>query len=476
MPNLLGIEFGHCAIAVFGGQIADIRARRRPVKRPYLPTGSWAGISRLTSPELHLPPLFSLHSIAFAWPGNREAIPLRSPATDRLVGTEPEWMAGRRSAVAAYVRGARPAVRAIFARSPGGRRVVRCRIGAEGAPGITPRMVSLRFGPDGLSAPVTFRVARRFPNRLGIERLQWCWHATLDDARHDVGTSQHEVCLTWRRPLGPAAWAEPNAFGGDGGWVYLPVMQWACEWAAGCRNAKEICDAMLAALPRSGLRYAEPAWTVRDMLLKGGGYCGGWYRMFQAMAGAQGIRLERRAYLVNWEALPKSRVRWCALVVTDPGLNRSRPAEAASRFHDADERPISRSPVQSITQRRYRFWGQPGKLADGHCVNFLRFRRRWYLYDASFQSTAGPLRGFALPRSNPARPVPVGTLGSFRRDYLDRAIDYMLGSLPGDGHLYETVHPDPGQPDPLGQRIVNGLSVETSIVPDAAATISFYWV
>lgn len=441
-----------------------------------MPSRFPARISRVTSPEPLLPPLFTLHSIAFAWPGNRDAIPLRSPATDRLVGIEPEWMAGRRSAVAAYVRGSRPAVRAVFARSPGGRRVVRCRIGADGEPGIAARTVWVRFGADGLSDPVTFRVARRFANRVGIERPQWRWHATLGDARHEVGTSQHEICLTWRRPLGTAAWAEPDAFARDGGWVYLPLMQWTCEWAAGRLDAKQICDAMLAALPRSGLRYAEPAWTVRNMLLKGGGYCGGWYRMFQAMAGAQGIWIERRAYLVNWEILPRARVRWCALVVTDPGLNRSRPAEAASRFHDADERPVSRTPVQSVRRRRYRFWGQPGKLADGHCVNFLRFRGRWYLYDASFQTTAGPLRGFALPRSNPARAVPVGALGSFRRDYLDRAIDYMLGSLPADGRLYETVHPDPGQPDPLGQHVVNGLSVETRIVPDAGATISFYWV
>ena len=442
----------------------------------HLPSRFSTRISRLTSPEAFLPPLFTPHSIAFAWPGNGEAIPLRSPATDRLTGIEPEWIAGRRSAVAAYVRGARPAVRVVFARAPGGRREVACRIGAEGSPGIAPRTVTLRFGPDGLSSPVTFRVARRFGNQLGIARPEWRWHATLGDTRHEIGTSQHEICLTWRRPLSPAAWAEPDAFTGDGTWTYLPVMQWTSQWAAGCRNAKEICDALLEALPRSGLRYAAPAWTVRDMLLKGGGYCGGWYRMFQAMAAAQGIRVERRAFLVNWELLPRERARWCALVVTDPGLNRSRPVEAASRFHDAAERPISRSPVQSVTQRRYRFWGQPGKLGDGHCVNFLRFRGRWYLYDASFQSAAVPLSRFALPRSNPARAVAVGSLGTFRRDYLDRAVGYMLGSLPGDGRLYETVHPDPGQPDPLGQRIVNGLSIETSIVPDAGATISFFWV
>jgi hypothetical protein len=421
-------------------------------------------------------PPFTLHSIAFAYPGSPDAIPLRSPATDQLVGAEPEWLAGRRSAVAAYVRGARPAVRVVFARTPGSSRVATCRIGAEGAPGIAPRIVTLRFGRDGLSAPVTFRVARRFTRRVGIERVEWSWYAEAAAAPHPLGESSHEICLVWRRPLAAAPWSEPAAFAGNERWAYLPVMQWTTEWAAGRTDARSICDAMLAALPRSGLRYAVAAWTVRDMLLKGGGYCGGWYRMFQAMAAAQGIRLERRAYLVNWESLPGDRARWCALVVTSPGLNRSRPVEAASRFHDADRRPISRSPVQSVTRRRYRFWGQPGQLGDGHCINFLRFRGRWYLYDASFRSSAVALSGFALPRSNPARAVPIRALGTFRRDYLDQAVDYMLGSLAGDGRLYETEHPSPDQPDPLGQQVINGLSVETRIVPDGGNTISFYWV
>lgn len=423
-----------------------------------------------------MPSPLTLHSIAFAYPGNRDAIPLRSPATDRLVGSEPEWMAERRSAVAAYVRGARPAVRAVFARARGTHHTVTCRIGAEGGPGIATRKVTVRFGSDGLSSPVEFRLARRLPRQLGTARVEWRWHATVGDQRHDLGSSAHELCLTWRRPLAPAPWAEPDAFAGDRHWVYLPVMQWTCEWAAGRTDAKAICDAILAALPRSGLRYAAPAWTVRNMLLKGGGYCGGWYRMFQAMAGAQGIHLERRAFLVNWQPLAGDRAKWCALVVTDPGLNRSHPAEAASRFHDADQRPISRTPVQNLTRRRYRFWGHPRQLGDGHCVNFLRFRGRWYLYDASFQSACVPLTRFTLPRSNPARAVPVGSLGGFRRGYLDRAVDHMLGSLPGDGRLYETVHPDPGQPDPLGHTVENGLSIETSIVPHAGAAISFYWV
>lgn len=427
--------------------------------------------------EPPLPPApFTLHSVAFAYRGNRDAIALRSPATDHLVGAEPEWLAGRRSAVAAYVRGARPTVRAVFVRAARGPRTLTCLVGAHGEPGIAARRVTLRFGADGLSQPVDFRVARRLPRQLGIARLEWRWHAALDDARHEIGVSQHEICLTWRRPLAPEPWAGPDTFRDARHWVYLPVMQWTCEWAARRTDAKSICDALLTSLPRSGLRYAAPAWTVRDMLLKGGGYCGGWYRMFQAMAAAHGVRLERRAYLVNWQTLPRDRVRWCALVVAAPGLNRDTPAEGPSRFHDADERPIGRSPVRTLTRRRYRFWGHPGQIGDGHCINFLRFGGRWYLYDASFQSKAVALRGFALPRSNPARAVAVGSLGNFRRAYLDRAVGYMLGSLPADGRLYRTVHPDPDQPDPLGDAVENGLSVETEIVPHAGAAISFYWV
>ena len=424
------------------------------------------------------PAPFSLHSVAFAYPGNRAAIALRSPATDRLVGAEPEWLAGRRSAVAAYVRGARPTVRVVFTRSARGPRRLTCTIGADGedGPGIAPRNVTLRFGADGLSQPLDFAVARPLPRRLGIARITWRWHALLGERRQDVGVSQHEICLTWRRPLAPEPWAGPDTFRDARHWVYLPVMQWTCEWAEGRTDAKTICDAMLASLPRSGLRYAAPAWTVRDMLLKGGGYCGGWYRMFQAMAAAHGVHLERRAYLVDWQTLPRERVRWCALVVTAAGLNRSTPVEGPSRFHDADDRPIGRSPVHTLTRRRYRFWGHPGKVGDGHCVNFLRFRGRWYLYDASFATAPVALSGFALPRSNPARAVPVGSLGNFRQAYLGRAVRYLLGSLRADGRLYETVHPDPGEPDPLGDDVENGLSVETAIVPHAGAAITFYWV
>ncbi|MGH3163748.1 MAG: hypothetical protein ACRDOC_17840, partial [Streptosporangiaceae bacterium] len=83
-----------------------------------------------------------------------------------------------------------------------------------------------------------------------------------------------------------------------------------------------------------------PAWDVPSMLATGGGYCGGWYRMFQAMAGAQGVPVKRRAFLVNWQNESRGRQRWCALVVKHPGINRAVPVEGPSTFHDVRRRPV----------------------------------------------------------------------------------------------------------------------------------------
>ena len=57
------------------------------------------------------PTPFQLHSIAFAYPGNRGTIPLRDPRTSRFLGDEPEWNADGRRVAAAFVRGSRPGVR-----------------------------------------------------------------------------------------------------------------------------------------------------------------------------------------------------------------------------------------------------------------------------------------------------------------------------------------------------------------------------
>ena len=62
--------------------------------------------------------------------------------------------------------------------------------------------------------------------------------------------------------------------------------------------------------PASGTGCSER--RVREMLIRGGGMCGGWYLMFQQMAHVQGVFVHRRCFLVHWRTLPNGEESWCA--------------------------------------------------------------------------------------------------------------------------------------------------------------------
>ncbi len=428
---------------------------------------------------------FQLHSIAFAFPGNRGTIPLRDPRTSRFLGDTPEWNAEGRSVAVAFVRGSRPRLRVCFARdriNPGAGGPVTVGARSRNGPGVAEQRMRLRFGKTGISAPVDFALDRHVHDVVGRIDHEFHWYARDSRGERPLGITRHEWMRAWKTPIPPTYWAslkEPrNGPPGqpDVPWVYLPIMQWSCDWGTSSGSERELCDALLAGLPKSGLQYALPAWNVRDMLLQGGGYCGAFYRMFQALAGAQGVHLERRQIGVDWRLEPANQARWCAIVVENPGLNRKRPAEGPSTFHDIDRRPLARCRIDRELVRRYRFWGIPQQVGDGHSLNFLFSGGRWYLYDASFQLRVA-LRGFTLPAANPRRRVPVGRLGNFKAAYLDRAVNFMLGSLDHRGKLFATRHPDPeAPPGSRAKQTHNGLTVKTSLIEEAGARITFYWV
>ena len=430
------------------------------------------------------PAPFALQSVAFAFPANPGAIPLRDPASLAFLGDQPEWNAAGRAVPVAFVRGTRPSVRVVFALATG-QPIPKgvWRIGARGksGPGITERELALVFDSGGQTGPLEFQLDAPLPDSLGKAELKWSWWAGDGTTTYDLGVTRHELLLAWKPAIAPAVWLSPKEPGNgpadqpDAVWTYLPIMQWTCEWAQGKDAEQEICDAILAGLPESGLRYAVGAWNVYTMFQKGGGYCGGWFRMFQAMAGAHGILLERRFMAVDWRVETAEQARWCAIVVEAPGLNREEPEEHASTFHDIDERLKANSPVERHHQRRYRFWGLPGKVLDGHCINFLRSEGGWILYDASFLIRA-ELKEFSLPASNPTRALPVEALGDFKEAYLDRAVNFMLGSLQHDGKLFRTLHPDPQDPAFQDGVTRNGLTLDTAGIPKRDAVITFYWI
>lgn len=406
----------------------------------------------------------AVHSIHFCFPGS-PAIPLKDPVTDDFLGASPEWCAApARDEPAAYVRATRAPVRVVFRGDPACDGVY--SMGAGGSPvQVEERRVTLAFDPTtGLSPPVDLVMHHRLPDRVGVHRasLDWYVRSPADSPLCILlSPTTHTICTTWR-PMQARPADRLDV------WVYKQLAEWTCEWAAGLDDEKAICDAISANLPRSGLRYGVDEWYVREMLLGGGGWCGGWYQLFQQLAHCQGVFVHRRCFLVDWRVQPSGEVLWCALVVREGGLNQPRPTHPASTFHDNDtDYPIT-APVALSTrhEERYRFWGRPGDYQDGHCINFLEYRGDLYLYDASF--CVGPVRIDA-----PLPPDDYSILGgtqiaSFKAAYLDRAVAYMLGTLYNGSVLHRSDH----------VLQTNGMTVRTDLIPTLVrgdAGLTFYW-
>ena len=47
----------------------------------------------------------------------------------------------------------------------------------------------------------------------------------------------------------------PQGEAGLPNWVYRPLMEWTCQWAAGQNDERAICDAIIANIGSSGLQY-----------------------------------------------------------------------------------------------------------------------------------------------------------------------------------------------------------------------------
>ena len=248
-------------------------------------------------------------------------------------------------------------------------------------------------------------------------------------------------------------------------------MQWTCQWAAGLNDEKAICDAIIANVGASGLRYGVYAADVREMLLNQGGMCGVWYQAFQHMAHCQGVSSTGVDSLLIGGDLLTARSTWCAIVIRRGGVNQVNPTHPASDFHDNDTGfPIPAGtvvPLVNRTEQRYRFWGLPlpGIRGDGHCINFLVYNEYVYLYDACFG--AGPIQINAPLPVNNTNVAQGGQLAPFKAAYLDGAIDYMLGSLHNGPDFLRSV-----------PYAVNGITVRTTDIPDnvnGADGLTFRW-
>lgn len=378
-------------------------------------------------------PDIEVRRIKFNWGVGSGAVNLKDHVTNALVPV-PEWdKTINRSEPAAYTRGTVITIKAQFYKlsSTAPDAVV---IWADLGQGITLLPQTVNFAGASESAYVDFTTAVPSPNYINKNDFVWQWYYAVPpypgSVQNPMNSHSHTICTTFLASLVNPAYKEP--------------MLWTSEWAKYWSNEKGICDSIISKLYLSGLKYgiSNPYGDVIDGVLdQGGGMCGSWYQMFAHMAGCQGVFVNQKFYQLKNDAAPSPEVKWYAIVIKDGGLNQPQPTHAAQNFNDVDS--VYPNPSQSdITirnEKRYVF-----SSGDGHCINFLDYQGKLYLYDPSFGKGPFDNTFTALPSGDTT-----GTaLTNFRANYHDKAIDYMKGYIK------------------LGDGTHKSLTIKTTLIPD----------
>lgn len=379
-------------------------------------------------------PYIRLEEIKFYWGPSSKAVQMIDHVTDRVLPV-PEWdYSAGTNEPACYVRGTTIVVQARFRLLRYYNAIKGARIWATGSlGGLGEKPVIFR---DGWSSYVSFTAVEPLPDVVSVNNITWDWW--YRDV-NGIGTppakmgvsSTHEVFAVWKDPLDPP--------------IYKSVTRWTTQWTTGAGDAnttKDIADAIISKEHLSGLHYGYPAWTVDDILDTGGGMCGGWYKMFHEMCGDQGVYVYNRCYILKNDAAPYPEKKWIGIVIKDPGLNNPEPTWPYRWWYDVDTKyPYpDDSDVHEVYEKRYIFYSP----SDGHCVNFLLYDGKIYLYDASFGTGPWPDTFDHIPSGDYK-----GTaLHNFRVNYHDIAIDHMEGTIYMADHSTET------------------LDVKSSLIPD----------
>jgi hypothetical protein len=389
----------------------------------------------------------------------RDSIELVDPRTDAPIASGPHWLRGGGSQMAAYVRGSAVAIEAVFLNINGldaNQKVASVRA-SGGAGGVGSLPVALDFNPAGLSAPTRFELAGALPDAIGAHSYELHWYAGLESGRElYIGSTSHTILTTWQPPIG----SDPEHT-----WCYAPVMAWSCAWAAGRVGPKAICDALIESLPLSGLRYGiADIYGLRGLLLRGGGMCGAWYRLFQHLAWCQGVAVERRDLtVVTDQPVRRGANRlWDGVATGAGGVNQLQPAVDPVEFAEATlafPRGPEPVPVEHVTARRYAFRGAAraviGLASSTHAVNFVQDSDgQVYLYDPSFG--AGPFP-FAGPIPEDGAFMHGEELAAFKQGYFDATFPFLIGSIRNGEDDYQTLWRPSPQPAQYGLLVASSL-------------------
>jgi hypothetical protein len=150
---------------------------------------------------------FEVYSVHFDFPSG-QAIKLRDPITDLIIGRTPEWVVGVRNELAAYVRATRPDIQVVFRGKPAADGTY--TVGADGTPfQVQEQQSTLAFDAGtGLSNAVIFRARVDLPDQIGVHSAKLDWYVRVQSTPAHclpAGTSMHRIATNWRLLAVPPA-------------------------------------------------------------------------------------------------------------------------------------------------------------------------------------------------------------------------------------------------------------------------------
>ncbi len=318
---------------------------------------------------------------------------------------------------AAYVRGSGPLTIRVKWRVESGE-TSEATVWATGTfGGFAPTVVT--FSGDE-SDWISMTTQQALPDVINTSNVSWEWKFKIGSSEEMViGQTDHVIYTVHRKPS-----SSP---------VYLDLVKWTTDWCKGLPapyDDKAIADEVLNGFASSGvIRYGIPGWTTPDILCKKGGMCGGMMEVFYDACGTQGVHVARSCYILK-NAAPKPEYKWRSMIIFSPGIGNQEPTRPEQGIREVDNKyPCPKYLGDSATdddieyqvEKAYEFFAPD----DGHCINFLTYEGKIYLYDLSFGTGPWPDTFSRLPDGM----MKGKKLKPFRMNYMDEAIDYMRGEI-----------------------------------------------
>ena len=271
-------------------------------------------------------------------------------------------------------------------------------------------------------AQVVLNAEKALPSRVGIHNgeINWTAREIGVDSIHEhlLAPSNYEFLSTFKAPIkrGP---------------IFKELLRWSCQFARGLDDEKAICDALIAKLHETGLHYGRRGWSTFDILKNNGGMCGGWCKFFQDYCATQGVEISSWFFTLE-KNYDEDQLKWSAIDIHAGGLNNAKPTFTADAYLVNEVYPLPRFYGTNsdeddvlVDKRRsmYRFFTG----YDGHCVNFLSYGGKQYMYDPSFGT--GPYGGFFEGEIAEHTPMTGDSLSTFRQVYFDKGVTHLQGNI-----------------------------------------------